>query len=219
MAQPEIDRLIRTLREQGIADESVLQAISTVPRDRFVDPDQRDRAWENHALPLSHGQTISQPYVVAAMTAALHLTGSERVLEIGTGSGYQAAVLSVLSREVVSIERIPELADSAAALLAELGYENVEIRQGDGSLGLPELAPWDAIIVTAGAPVIPQPLLAQLREDGGRMVLPVGPERSQHLVVIERNGRRYQETDLGAVAFVPLIGTGGWPDDHVVRDH
>lgn len=209
----QIERLTELLRKQGITDERVLQAIASVPRDQFVPEELIEHAWENHALPLSQGQTISQPFVVAAMTEALRLSGTEKVLEVGTGSGYQTAILSLLAHEVVSVERISALAKTASARLASLGYNNIIVYEGDGSEGLPDEAPWDAIIVTAGAPVLPQPLLSQLQETGGRMVAPVGPERAQRLVLIERMGRRLVETDLGAVAFVPLIGAGGWPDD------
>ncbi len=206
-----IQALIRTLRNQGITDERVLDAIAAVPRERFVPAELADRAWDNHALPIEFGQTISQPYVVAAMTEALHLDGSESVLEIGTGSGYQAAILCRLAREVISIERIDSLANQARALLAELGCNNVSVITADGSEGYEPRAPYDAVIVTAGAPTIPPSLMTQLSPDGGRLVIPIGPERSQNLVVVERSGRNYVETNLGPVAFVPLIGSEGWP--------
>jgi protein-L-isoaspartate(D-aspartate) O-methyltransferase len=206
------DRLVRILRSQGIADERVLQAIRDVPRDQFVPEDMRRQAWDNHALPIGEGQTISQPYVVAAMTAALALQGHETILEIGTGSGYQAAILSVLAKEVVSIERIESLAERARETLTRLGYTNIEVIEGDGSEGWPPGAPYDGIIVTAGAPVTPPALTAQLRQDGGRLVLPVGPERNQMLLLITRHGDTFTETSLGPVAFVPLIGRGGWTE-------
>jgi protein-L-isoaspartate(D-aspartate) O-methyltransferase len=209
--QPDKQRLLQTLREQGIRDERVLAAMDQVPRDRFVPRGMVEHAWENHALPIDYGQTISQPYVVAAMTAALQLDGSELVLEIGTGSGYQAAILSLLAREVISIERIDPLADRARALLVSLDYENVTVIAADGSQGWPERAPYDGIIVTAGAPAAPPSLLAQLSPQGGRLVLPVGQERAQELVAIERNGEAFTETSIGPVAFVPLIGAEGWP--------
>lgn len=213
-----VQALIRTLRSQGITDERVLEAMASVPRERFVPDEFADRAWDNHALPIDFGQTISQPYVVAAMTEALHLDGSETVLEIGTGSGYQAAILSMLAREVISIERIAPLAEQARALLADLGYDNVTVVTGDGSEGYEPRAPYDAIIVTAGAPTIPPSLMTQLSPDGGRLVIPIGPERAQHLVVVERSGRNYVETSIGPVAFVPLIGSEGWPGHGTPED-
>jgi protein-L-isoaspartate(D-aspartate) O-methyltransferase len=202
--------LVAELRRQGIKDERTLAAIARVPRDRFVPSAIRERAWENHALPIGAGQTISQPFVVAAMTEALALTGGERVLEIGTGSGYQTAVLAELADSVVSIERHAELAAGAERLLADLGYANTEIHVGDGSTGWPAAAPYDRIIATAAAPRLPRPLLAQLRPDGGRLVMPVGPPEDQHLVAVDRDGERYDERRLGPVRFVPLIGRAGW---------
>ncbi|MCC6943349.1 MAG: protein-L-isoaspartate(D-aspartate) O-methyltransferase [Thermomicrobiales bacterium] len=208
----QIEHLIRTLRHQGITDERVLEAIRTVPRHAFVPEDLRDQAWDNNALPLAQGQTISQPFIVALMSQALALTGQERVLEIGTGSGYQAAVLSKLARDVVTIERIPELSRTASELLDRLGFDNITVFEGDGSTGIGEAGDWDAIMVTAGAPEIPQALLSQLRENEGRMVVPVGPPGDQRLILLERHGRRHTQTDLGPVAFVPLVGSAGWPD-------
>ncbi len=208
----EITELLASLRSLGIRDERVLDAMEQVPRDRFVLPSSAERAWENHALPLDFGQTISQPYVVAVMTEALQLDGSEHVLEVGTGSGYQAAILSLLANDVVTIERIEPLATHARDLLRELGYDNVDVRVGDGSEGVEDLAPWDAIIVTAGGPAIPAELVAQLSQAGGRLVIPVGEAHSQRLLTLQRNGERVEELDLGPVAFVPLIGSGGWPD-------
>jgi protein-L-isoaspartate(D-aspartate) O-methyltransferase len=206
------DQLIRTLKEQGIVDDRVLNAIRETPRQRFVPPDLVDSAWVNHALPIGHAQTISQPYVVAAMTEALGLTGQERVLEVGTGSGYQAAILCRLAASVVTIERLPTLADQAKAILAELGCDNVTVVVGDGSKGWPQGAPYLAIIVTAGAPEIPLSLLEQLDPSGGRLVIPVGAEGHQHLVLIERQGEQLRQSEIGPVAFVPLIGTEGWPN-------
>ncbi len=206
-----IERLIAELRRQGIVDERVLAAIRNVPRERFVPASQQSEAWTNNALPIGAGQTISQPYVVAAMTAALVLTGTERVLEVGTGSGYQAAILAELARFVVTIERHALLARGAEALLRELGYRNIEVRIGDGSRGAPELAPFDRIIVTAAAPAAPETLLAQLNQDGGRMVIPLGTLRDQELVAIERRGATVTEERFGPVRFVPLIGEDAWP--------
>lgn len=205
-----IDALIADLKRQGIWDERVLEAMRRVPRDRFVPDEPIEHAWANVALPIGSDQTISQPYIVALMTTALGLTGGERVLEIGTGSGYQAAVLAEIAREVYSIERHDDLAAAARSLLAELGYLNVQIRVGDGSLGWPDEAPFDRIIVTAGAPKVPAPLLQQLRPDGGRIVIPVGESDDQVLLMVERHNDRFHEQPLGAVRFVPLIGAQGW---------
>jgi protein-L-isoaspartate(D-aspartate) O-methyltransferase len=216
MAEPESDRdnaiaaLLVELRSQGIRDERVLAAIARVPRERFVPAVSRDLAWANVALPIGAGQTISQPYIVALMTTALGLSGQERVLEIGTGSGYQAAILAELATEVVTVERYASLATAAESLLAELGYGNVRVAVGDGTTGWPEGAPYERIIVTAGAPRVPLPLLAELRPDGGRLVIPVGESDDQVLLVVERHGDRTTEQPLGPVRFVPLIGRAGW---------
>ncbi len=204
-----IAALLAELRRQGIGDERVLGALGRVPRDRFVPEEIRHEAWANAALPIGAGQTISQPFVVALMTEALGLRGPERVLEIGTGSGYQTAILAELAAEVVSIERHARLAEGAAALLRELGYGNVAIHVGDGTTGWPAGAPYDRIMVTAAGPRVPPPLVAQLR-DGGRMVIPVGEPDDQHLVAIDRDGTETREQRLGPVRFVPLIGRAGW---------
>lgn len=205
-------RMVRTqLEGRGVASPRVLDALVRVPRERFVPDVLRSRACGDHALAIGHGQTISQPYMVAAMTQALDLQGSERVLEVGTGSGYQCAVLAELAAEVWSVERIPELADEALALLAGLGYRNVHVRTGDGTLGWPEAAPFDAIVVTAAAPVTPPSLLEQLA-DGGRLVAPVGDRDLQHLVVVERDGTEYRSRHSLGCRFVPLVGEEGWPD-------
>jgi protein-L-isoaspartate(D-aspartate) O-methyltransferase len=205
-----IDALIAELQRQGIRDERVLSAIRRVPRERFVPDAPLEHAWANVALPIGANQTISQPYVVALMTTSLGLSGSERVLEIGTGSGYQAAVLAEVAAAVYSIERHEALANAARTLLADLGYRNVEVHVGDGSLGWPEEAPFDRIIVTAGAPKVPSPLLQQLRPDGGRIVIPVGESDDQVLLMVERRADRFHEQPLGPVRFVPLIGDQGW---------
>ncbi|HEY7030915.1 MAG TPA: protein-L-isoaspartate(D-aspartate) O-methyltransferase [Thermomicrobiales bacterium] len=216
MAEPESPRdnaiaaLLADLQSQGIRDERVLAAIGHVPRERFVPETNRDQAWANVALPIGAGQTISQPYIVALMTTALGLSGQERVLEIGTGSGYQAAILAELAAEVVTVERHATLAGAAQSLLCELGYPNVRVVVGDGTTGWPEGAPYERIIVTAGAPRVPQPLLAQLSADGGRLVIPVGETDDQVLLVVERQGDRTTEQPLGPVRFVPLIGRAGW---------
>ena len=203
--------LVAELHRQGIRDERVLAAVGRVPRPRFVPEASRDEAWANSALPIAAGQTISQPFVVALMTEALALTGGERVLEVGTGSGYQTAILAELvpAGEIVSVERHASLAAGAEALLRELGYRNVAVHVGDGTVGWPDGAPYDRILVAAAGPRIPPPLVAQLR-DGGRVVIPVGEPREQLLVAVDRVGDQTRETRLGTVRFVPLIGRAGW---------
>ena len=200
------------LRSRGIGDSRVLDAMSTVPREHFVPPSRRPRAYTDHALPISHGQTISQPYMVAVMTQALGLLGPERVLEVGTGSGYQCAVLAELCSEVWSVERVPELAEQATALLEDLGYANVHVCVADGSLGLPEEAPFDAILVTAGAPAVPAALLDQLHEDGARLVIPVGERDVQHVLRVTRSGTEFTTERMTACRFVPLVGAEGWDE-------
>lgn len=198
-------RLLTELRRLGINDERVLDAIVRVPRDRFVEPEFRKSAWENVALAIPHGQTISQPFVVALMSQALALDGSERVLEIGTGSGYQTAVLAHLAREIVTIERIPALATSALERFAALGIEHVVSIVGDGSDGWAPGAPYDAIMVTAGARETPDALLAQLSPAHGRMVAPIGPSDGERLTLIQMDNGARTWHDLGSVRFVPLI--------------
>jgi protein-L-isoaspartate(D-aspartate) O-methyltransferase len=200
------------LQGRGVTSARVLEALERVPRERFVPELAWPRAYADQALSIGHGQTISQPYMVAVMTQALELEDDERVLEVGTGSGYQAAVLAELAREVWSVERIPELAGGAAALLAELGYGNVHVRAGDGSLGWPEQAPFDAIVVTAAAPGTPPSLLAQLSPEGGRLVAPVGDRELQHLEIVERRGAEYVTRHSIGCRFVPLLGAEGWTD-------
>lgn len=193
------------LSRRGIRDARVLGAIGEVPRHRFVPEELIEAAYDDSALAIGEGQTISQPYVVALMTQALELRPVERVLEVGTGSGYSAAVVSRLVGEVYSVERIPTLAARAAKTLAELGFTNVHLRVGDGTEGWKEHAPFDAIAVTAGGPRIPEPLLWQLAE-GGRLVIPIGPTESQTLMRITRRADgRFVREDLGAVRFVPLV--------------
>ena len=201
--------LLEQLRRQGIADERVLEALYQVPRALFVEPELAESAWENTALTIPHRQTISQPFVVALMTQALELTGSERVLEIGTGSGYQAAVLALLASEVITIERIPALAEAAVGRLEALEIRNVLSIVGDGSTGWELGAPYDAIMVTAGARTVPQALLDQLSESNGRMIIPVGPADDEHLRRLRKHGGSVTSTDLGAVRFVPLIVENG----------
>jgi protein-L-isoaspartate(D-aspartate) O-methyltransferase len=205
-----IAALLAELRRQGIRDERVLAAIGRVPRDRFVPEASRGEAWANVALPIGSGQTISQPFVVALMTEALALRGGERVLEVGTGSGYQAAILAELAGEVVSVERHAALAAEAERLLRDLGYANVAVQVGDGTGGWPPRAPYDRILVAAAGPRLPPPLVAQLRPDGGRMVMPVGEPQDQVLVAVDRHGEETREQRLGPVRFVPLIGRAGW---------
>jgi protein-L-isoaspartate(D-aspartate) O-methyltransferase len=194
-----------TLRRRGIGDQAVLRAMDEVPRGQFVEPEFADRAYADHALPIECGQTISQPYVVAYMTEQLALRPHHRVLEVGTGSGYQAAVLSRLAREVVSIERYRTLAEQARARLAALGYDNVEVVTGDGFAGVPGKAPYDRIIVTAAAEHVPQTLLDQLGDDGV-MILPLGPHGgSQHIIKLTKSTTGIARENLIAVRFVPLL--------------
>lgn len=195
----------RQIEARGVRDPLVLAALRRVPRHRFVPPRLADDAYRDSALPVGHGQTISQPYVVGAMTEALELTGSERVLEIGTGSGYQAAVLAEIAAEVYSIEIVEPLAERARALLLdELGYENLHLRTGDGYQGWPEAAPFDAILLTAAPDHVPEPLLEQLAP-GGRLVLPVGA-RDQELVRLRKTGDAVTRERLFFVRFVPMTG-------------
>lgn len=198
----------RQLRGRGISDRRVLEAFETVPRHLFVPEEYRHLAYEDGPLPIGFGQTISQPFIVAYMTQLLDLTGKERVLEVGTGSGYQAAILSALTAEVHTIELIPALAERARATLAQIGVTNVSIHIGDGSLGWEAAAPYDAILVTAAGPRVPPPLLKQLA-DGGRMVLPVGERGAQVLELWRREGEQFSQETLLPVAFVPLRGKEG----------
>jgi protein-L-isoaspartate(D-aspartate) O-methyltransferase len=201
----------RQLRARDISDERVLEAMERVPRELFVPDDERRRAYADAALPIGHGQTISQPYMVARIAEALTVRPAERVLDVGTGSGYQAAVLAELGAEVVTIERIPELAESARASLAAAGYPQVDVRVGDGTLGIPELAPFDAIAVAAAAPAFPQTLYEQLRPRG-RLVVPVGGERVQRLEVIVRSPEGPAVVHSVPCRFVPLVGQEGFAD-------
>ena len=201
----------KQVRRRGIADSRVLAAMAAVAREEFVPQEFRHRAYEDAPLPIGEGQTISQPYIVAVMSAALNLTGNERVLEIGTGCGYQAAVLSRMAKVVFTIESRSELASAAAARLERLGYVNVHVHCGDGTLGLPEFAPFDAILVAAAAPAVPEPLRSQLAE-GGRLILPVGDAENQELRLIERVGSSFQIQVLEPCRFVPLIGYHGWKE-------
>jgi len=197
------------LQRRGITDARVLQAMREVPRHVFVPLEWRHEAYSDRPLPIGDEQTISQPYMVAIMTQSLALHGHERVLEIGTGSGYQAAVLSRLAAHVCSIEYFADLADGARAVLQRLGYTNVEVSVGDGGLGLPAQAPYEGIIVAAAAPHVPRPLLVQLAE-GGRLVIPVGSATSQELLIITRRGDNYAQERSVPCRFVLLLGEEGW---------
>ncbi|HEV2841379.1 MAG TPA: protein-L-isoaspartate(D-aspartate) O-methyltransferase [Chthoniobacterales bacterium] len=193
----------RQLRGRGITDPRTLRAMASVPREKFVPPELRARAYDDGPLPIGHGQTISQPYIVALMTEQIQPKPGQRVLEIGTGSGYQAAVLSELVAEVYSIEIVRPLAQRAEGLLRELGYKNVHVKAGDGYKGWPEHAPFDAIIVTAAPDHVPQPLIEQLRE-GGRMIIPVGESRAQNLYLLEKRNGQVKQTAVIPVKFVPF---------------
>jgi protein-L-isoaspartate(D-aspartate) O-methyltransferase len=199
------------LERRGVRAAVVLEAMRRVPRHLFVGPGQRSAAYDDRALPIGEGQTISQPYMVAVMTAALQLRPGARVLEIGTGSGYQAAVLAEIAGDVITVERRPAIAEAARARLAALGYRNIRVFVSDGSLGYAARAPYDGILVTAGAPRVPPSLQAQLT-DGARLVVPVGSALQQDLVVVTRQNAAFNRTTLDACVFVPLVGGEGWPD-------
>lgn len=196
--------MVNLIRRRGVEDERVLDAMAQVPRHEFVPPSRQDIAYADHAMSIGHQQTISQPYIVALMTAALDLTPGDRVLEVGTGSGYQAAILAEMGMDVYTIERVPELYEAAKARLELLGYD-VHQKVADGYSGWPEFAPYDGIIVTAAPKEVPQPLIDQLA-DGGRMVIPVGPRFGyQSLQKLVKHGDQLRTTDLGGVAFVPFV--------------
>jgi protein-L-isoaspartate(D-aspartate) O-methyltransferase len=197
------------LRRRGIKDSAVLEAMTRTPRHEFVPQEFRDRAYDDIPLPIGEGQTISQPYMVAAITAALHLTGTERILEVGAGCGYQAAILAALAKEIFAVEFRADLAAAAGRNLICLGYKNVHVHCGDGTLGLPDLAPFDCIVISAGAPAPPAPLLDQLA-DPGRMVVPVGDVENQNLHLIEREHGNFRKIILDSCRFVPLVGAHGW---------
>ncbi|MBI1347847.1 protein-L-isoaspartate(D-aspartate) O-methyltransferase [bacterium] len=201
--------LMDVLRQRGITDERVLQRIAAVPRHFFVPAELHPRAYEDCALPIGQDQTISQPYIVALMTAAAELTPHSRVLEIGTGSGYQAAILSGLCQQVVTIERLPELAATARARFEILGLRNIHSVVGDGTIGVPEFGPYDAILVTAGTPVVPAELFQQTAENG-RLIIPVGPHEAQELLRLRRNGETWHSEKLCDCRFVKLLGVSGW---------
>ncbi len=197
------------LAHRGITDERVLTAMRRVPRHLFVEEPLRDRAHGDHPLPIGEEQTISQPYIVGLMTQLLELRGQEKILEVGTGSGYQTAVLAELARRVCSIERLPRLAERARSLLEQLGYDNVWVRVGSGTLGWPDEAPFDRILVTAGGPSVPPPLFQQLAE-GGRMVVPVGDVANQTLTVVEKIRGEMKTRPCGDCKFVKLVGKYAW---------
>jgi len=200
----------KDISPRGVKEQRVLDAMLKVPRHLFVGETQRMNAYEDHPLPIGEGQTISQPYIVALMTEALKLTGSETVLEIGTGSGYQTAILAELSARVYSVERIPSLTGQARKVLDSLGYKNVLIKLSDGTMGWDEYAPYDRILVTAGAPSVPEPLIGQLAP-GGILVIPVGSNSLQELVrVTKRKDGSIKEDRMGSCVFVRLVGKHGW---------
>lgn len=202
-------RLVETLREKGIRDLAVLRAFELTPRHQFVPTGIRHRAYEDSPLPIGSGQTISQPSIHARYLELLELTGRERVLEVGTGSGYQTVLLSHLVEQVFSIERIPALYQGAREAIQRAGANNVSMLLGDGTLGWREYAPYDAILVSAGAPSVPEPLLAQIAE-GGRMLVPVGTKEEQRLVMYRRREGMLESKELAPVRFVPLVGHHGW---------
>jgi protein-L-isoaspartate(D-aspartate) O-methyltransferase len=205
-------RLVEALREKGIHDLAVLRAVATVPRHRFVPESVRHRAYEDSALPIAAGQTISQPFVQARSLEMLRLTGRERVLEVGAGSGYQTALLAMIAGNVIAVERVPALVTSAKAVLNELGIRNVTVVLGDGTLGWRSLAPFDAIVVAAASPEVPEPLIEQLAP-GGRMVIPLGNRDSQTLTLVEKGSSRITQMPVGDVRFVPLLGEFGFGAD------
>ena len=211
-------QLLKELVDQGINDIDVLASIQSIPREKFVPEADREEAYANHPIPVGYGQTISQPYIIAKMTTALALTKESKVLEIGTGSGYQTAILARLCREVYTIERIPELTLRAQETLAELHYQNVHFCVGDGTLGCPDGAPFDAIMVTAAGPKIPPRLVEQLAE-GGRLVMPVESTDShlQRLYVYLKRDGEIEPRFLGGCRFVPLVGADGWQADESLK--
>lgn len=206
------ERMVKNqLIPRGIADENVLRVMGKIQRHLFVEEALVGEAYNDHPLPIGHKQTISQPYIVALMTEALELAGKEKVLEIGTGSGYQTAILAELSDKVYTVERIDPLLEKSKSLLQSLGYTNIYFKAYDGTLGWEDFAPYDAIMVTAGAPKVPEPLLEQLA-DGGRVIIPIGNKYSQDLIKVTRVENRFVEKSFGGCRFVDLIGEHGWKD-------
>ncbi len=217
---PQKDRLemVRRLEAQGITDTRVLEVMRRIPRHLFIANSLWDHAYADRPVPIDRGQTISQPYIVALMTQALQLEKGDRVLEIGTGSGYQTAILAELAERVYTIERFPELSEKAQKLLTDAGYTNIRFRVGDGTLGWPEEAPFEKIIVTAAAPEVPAALVEQLA-GGGRLVIPVGGRQLQTLVALTKEGKKLRREKLCACSFLPLIGEEGWPDEETWLQH
>lgn len=205
--------VVEQINRRGVKDPSVLGALSAVPRHLFVPSDDLAWAYADGPLPIGYGQTISQPFIVAYMTELLEITTKSRLLEVGTGSGYQAAILGELAEEVHTVELIPELARKATAILTSLGYTHVHVHIGDGSMGWKESAPYDGILVTAAGPIIPPPLLEQLA-DGGRLVIPVGERGAQSIEVVRRKGNKFIHEINLPVAFVPLLGEYGWKKNY-----
>jgi len=209
------ERMVKDqLRARGIRDEGVLQVMGKIPRHLFIEEALADEAYDDHPVPIGEKQTISQPYIVALMTEALELTGKENTLEIGTGSGYQTAILAELSNRVYTIDRIESLLLNARKILAQLGYDNIVFKVFDGTMGWEDYSPFDAIMVTAGSPSLPRPLLDQLA-DNGRMIIPVGDRHTQELIKVIRRGRRLEQESLGGCRFVNLIGVHGWRDEEI----
>ena len=198
--------------ERGITDERVIAAMRDIPRERFFRPDTKSEAYAGRATPIGHGQTISEPYIVALMTYRLDVKPEHKVLELGTGTGYQTAVLAKLAGQVYSVERVKALLDQAFERILDLGFRNVHFRHADGTLGWPEQAPFDRIMITAGAPAIPRELLLSQLNDGGLAVLPAGPEDDQMLLEVRRDGSELKSTDICPCRFVKLIGKQGWPE-------
>jgi protein-L-isoaspartate(D-aspartate) O-methyltransferase len=208
-----LERMIQQqVVERGITDERVIAAMRDIPRERFFRPDTRSEAYAGRATPIGHGQTISEPYIVALMTHRLDVKPEHKVLELGTGTGYQTAVLAKLAGQVYSVERVKPLLDQAFERILDLGFRNVHFRHTDGTLGWPEEAPFDRIMITAGAPEIPRELLLSQLKDGGLAVLPAGPEDDQMLLEVRREGNELKTTDICPCRFVKLIGKQGWPE-------
>ncbi len=203
------EMVLTQLERRGIKDARVLEAMRRVKRHHFVEPAFRDRSYDDTPLPIDEGQTISQPYVVARMTSLLEIQPTDKILEVGTGSGYQAAVLAELAHKVYSIERHMALMQKARRALEEQGYSNVVLKAGDGTIGWAQYAPFDKIIITAASPSFPKTLFNQLK-DGGKMIFPMGEKRTQVLMLVERQGDEAMTTEMGQVSFVPLIGREGW---------